>query len=336
MYSTCLYCHSSLGRNEAIESFPIGRRLAFDAAKGRLWVVCPECRRWNLSPLEERWEAIEGCERRFRATRARVSTDNIGLAPQRDGLELVRIGRPLLPEFAAWRYGSLFARRRRRTMIAAGLGAAAAAVAAPTIVPALLPAMSLGSLVLGGAMAPAFFAPGVLLMEAKDRWQWERVVARLPDADGRMMRVRVKHLWGSALYLGEEGDAPVLRLLHEDGVDHLEGRRALTASGTLLARANWRGAGASLVRGAVHRIEEAGDAARYLVSTAERFTRFKGKRLFAAYRRIGALSLLPVERLALEMSVNEESERRALDGELAALAEEWKRAEEIAQIADAL
>lgn len=36
----------------------MGRRLAFDGAKGRLWVVCRKCKRWNLTPLEERWEAI--------------------------------------------------------------------------------------------------------------------------------------------------------------------------------------------------------------------------------------------------------------------------------------
>jgi hypothetical protein len=24
-----------------------------------LWVVCRHCERWNLSPLEERWEAVE-------------------------------------------------------------------------------------------------------------------------------------------------------------------------------------------------------------------------------------------------------------------------------------
>ena len=58
MYSTCIFCHAGLGSNEAIEHFPVGRRLAFDAAKGRLWVVCSACERWNLSPLEERWEAI--------------------------------------------------------------------------------------------------------------------------------------------------------------------------------------------------------------------------------------------------------------------------------------
>ena len=112
MYSTCLFCHAALGQNEVIEHFPVGRRLAFDGAKGRLWAVCARCGRWNLTPLEERWEAIEDCERLFRATKLRVSTDNVGLARLREGLDLVRIGAPLRPEFAAWRYAGEFARRR--------------------------------------------------------------------------------------------------------------------------------------------------------------------------------------------------------------------------------
>src|SRR3954471_23519817 len=105
MFTKCIFCHNDLGHNEVIERFPIGRRLAFDEAKGRLWVVCPSCARWNLTPIEERWEAIEDCERRFRATQLRLSTEHIGLAKLSEGLELVRVGQPQRPEMAAWRYG---------------------------------------------------------------------------------------------------------------------------------------------------------------------------------------------------------------------------------------
>ncbi len=129
MYSACLFCHAPLGQNEAVEHFPVGRRLAFDAAKGRLWVVCRGCERWNLTPLEERWEAVEDCERRFRETRLRVSTRNIGLARLAEGLELVRVGEPLRPEFAAWRYGDQFGRRRRRAIAAGSVGTVAAVAA---------------------------------------------------------------------------------------------------------------------------------------------------------------------------------------------------------------
>src|SRR5512135_2871588 len=121
MYSTCLFCKKPLGANEVLEAFPVGRRLAFDGAKGRLWVVCRACERWNLSPLEERWEVIEACERLFRGTRLRTSTENIGLARLPEGLELVRIGAPLRPEFAAWRYGDQFGRRRRKIYIRGGV-----------------------------------------------------------------------------------------------------------------------------------------------------------------------------------------------------------------------
>jgi hypothetical protein len=108
-----MFCHAGLGSNEAIEHFPVGRRLAFDAAKGRLWAVCRSCERWNLSPLEERWEAIEECERLFRDTKLRVSTENIGLARLKEGTTLVRVGDPQRPEMAAWRYGDRFHRRRQ-------------------------------------------------------------------------------------------------------------------------------------------------------------------------------------------------------------------------------
>src|SRR5215211_1905655 len=112
MYRSCLWCNASLGHNELLPSFPVGCRFAFDARKGRLWVICPHCDRWNLTPLDERWEAIEQCERLFRGTRLRWSTDRIGLAQLAEGrgIDLVRVGDALRPELAAWRYGRMLAR----------------------------------------------------------------------------------------------------------------------------------------------------------------------------------------------------------------------------------
>ena len=99
MFSTCIFCNKPLGQNESLEAFPVGERIAFDAARGRLWVVCRACERWNLSPLDERWEAIDQAEKLYRDTRRRVSTDNIGLAKLREGTTLVRIGSCMAPEF---------------------------------------------------------------------------------------------------------------------------------------------------------------------------------------------------------------------------------------------
>lgn len=60
---------------------------------------------------------MEECERRFRCTTIRTSTENIGLAKLPDATELVRIGKPLRPEFAGWRYGGEFAGRQKRAVI---------------------------------------------------------------------------------------------------------------------------------------------------------------------------------------------------------------------------
>src|SRR4051812_4520139 len=111
MFTRCIHCSEDLGRNECIPHFLVGEKLAFDSERGRLWVICPHCARWNLTPLEERWEAVEECERAFRGLRLRAQTTNIGYAKLGDGTGLVRIGRPLRPEFAAWRYGREFSRR---------------------------------------------------------------------------------------------------------------------------------------------------------------------------------------------------------------------------------
>src|SRR6476620_10483493 len=100
MYSTCIFCRTRLGHNDLIEHWPAGRRLAFDAMRGRLWGICQRCARWNLAPLEERWVAVEPLEPHFSTARARYSTDNIGRAHYSRGLDLVRIGSPTRREFA--------------------------------------------------------------------------------------------------------------------------------------------------------------------------------------------------------------------------------------------
>jgi hypothetical protein len=127
-----------------------------------------------------------------------------------------------------------------------------------------------------------------------------------------------------------------LRIAHDGGASHYDGDKALSTGGRLLARANWLGGAGGIVQHAVDQIDETGDADEFLQKTAARFSRFHGRRMMAKYRRVGAMSLLPVERLALEMAVHEEAERRALEGELSKLANEWKEAEEIAAIADNL
>jgi len=312
MFQTCIFCRSTLGSNEVIERFPVGRRLAFDAAKGRLWVVCAHCRRWNLTPLDERWEAVEDCERRFRATRVRVSTSEIGMARLREGLDLIRIGKPLRPEFAAWRYGAQLSARRRTAVV---VGAATTIVAAGVAIGGM-------TAVLAGTSMPLLYLGAFGAEAARKR----REVARIPAGRRYHFSVRHVHLAGARL-LPEDASGWKLRLLHDGGTRDFSGKPALRAASHLLAAVNSAGASQLQVVDAVGMLESVGDPERYFGHVARRA------------RTLGNIGIqrLPAEvRLALEMSAHEESERVAMEGELAALRTEWEEAEEIAAIADEL
>lgn len=353
MFSTCLFCNGPLGANESIESFPVGRRLAFDSRKGRLWVVCPRCARWNLSPLDERWNAIDQCERAYRSTTLRVSTDNIGLARLGDGLELVRIGAPLRPEFAAWRYGTRFNRRRRRTQLAAAGGAAATVALGVALAPAVAPFVLTGTISIiafPGLTTIMGAVPMVGLVALRDYFREDRVVVRLPapatNESGHApsfsfsreqpLVVRARQIGSSTLHLGADG-AATLYLVHDGGIARYDGTAALQTASVLVASSNRLGATDSQVSAAVSRIERQGDAAGYLQSVSVLgAARGRIMSMLNSYRHLGALRLDPAERLALEMAMHEEAERRALEGELALLATAWKEAEEIAAIADDL
>jgi hypothetical protein len=342
VYSTCLFCHATLGSNEAIEHFPVGRRLAFDAAKGRLWVVCRKCERWNLSPLEERWEAIEECERLFRETRLRVSTDNIGLARLREGLELVRIGSPQRPEMAAWRYGDQFGRRRRRHLMFTGMGVAAA-VGVLSIGPAT------------GLIAGGGWGLYNLVSSIHTAYQQRRVRAhvRVPGYD-RLGTVRLKQLERAALVQHEDDwglrvafeisnrepvrdpspfaiHRPIGGWKREETVI-LTGDHALRAAGKLLPAINAAGAKRGEVESAVRIVEQTADTSRLFARYAAAPPRV-GRRLSDVHGHV--LANLPNEvRLAFEMAAHEDTERRALEGELALLEAAWRQAEEVAAIAD--
>jgi len=338
MYSTCIFCNQSLGTNEAIEIFPIGRRISFDAAKGRLWVICRKCERWNLSPLEIRWEVIEECERLFRDTRLRVTTDNIGMAKLPEGLELVRLGKPMRDEFAAWRYGDQFGRRRRRSMIytSAGIGAA-------------------GLVVVGGAAIGVTLGGGYWGYSQLIRWVMnERIASRIrhPENDEKI-KVQLKHLeksrfvpsgvpgewelyvWYARGWSGgfSSGDGETLVYQGEDAMD---------IAGKLMARANRSGGNKKTIGEAVRRIESVGNPESFLdeaVRESERLRHEKAgdnpKKLAKA--TAGSLAKLPKDIwLAIEMGTDEEGERRAMEGELEILEAAWKQADEIAGIADSL
>jgi hypothetical protein len=335
MYSTCLFCHSDLGENSELEMFPVGRRLAFDAAKGRLWVVCRRCERWNLTPVEERWEAIEECERRFRGTTLRVSTDNIGLARLASGLELVRVGSALRPELAAWRYGDQFGRRRRKHMLLTGAGVVVGG--------AFLIAGPVTGIIAGGSWGLFNLANTAYSMYEERR---VRARLRIPGQDVPVV-LRRKHLARVRLIPGPEESPWILRVAfarvsaeslrtgtavkprNESVETELRGPDALQAAGLILPQINDRGASRGAVARAVKELEAHPDPTKVFSDAARRFDR--------SDERGQSLETLPLEiRLALEMVSHEDTERRAMQGELALLEAAWRQAEEIAAIADDL
>ena len=334
MFKTCIHCTTDLGRNEAIEHFPVGSRLAFDPAKGRLWVVCRKCERWNLTPLDERWEAIEEAERRYRDSRLRVTTDNIGLARLREGLDLIRIGEPLRPEMAAWRYGDQFGRRRNRQLLVTGavVGSAAAIV---------------GGIAWIGVSEGSFagiYANGQL-WDTLIHGRPKQVVARVRDADGEMLLVQRRQARMSVIERVDPMAPLRLRLEHTLGTRILEGAAAERAAASILPTVNRFGGSAKTVQESVRMLESLGSPAATLTHlhqtlgasiTDKQWQNAKtGKRGASVMKIPGALHTLPVrERLAFEMALHEETERRAMNGELGDLTRAWLDAELIAKIAD--
>ena len=113
MYRTCLRCERPFGTNAELPNLPIGRRIAFDTERGRIWVICRRCGQWNLAPLESRWEALEECERLAVGAEARAAGAAAGFARTRAGLELLRIGGMPDADILNWRYGRRLKTRQR-------------------------------------------------------------------------------------------------------------------------------------------------------------------------------------------------------------------------------
>jgi len=334
MYRHCIYCSADLGTNEQIENFPVGRRVAFDAEKGRLWAVCAKCARWNLAPIEERWEAVEDAERRFADSRLRVQRENIGLARLADGTRLIRIGRAPPRELAAWRYGAELRRRHRWFWPAVAMTAGAAVLHVLPLGPA------------------AVFAPGIWFASA----QWamgRRRVIRIPAAQsptGAELDVRGTHVAGAVVRQGGAPGTLQVQLPMEGfwsrvaknirapsaPVVTLEGDVARRTLERAMPLVNGLGGSRKDVDAAVATLAEAGSA-EGLTDTwyLKAGVRLGVLGVMSSHRTGGVPAPVP-RALMLEMALHEESERRALHGELTLLASAWREAEALAAVADRL
>lgn len=334
MYRHCIYCSADLGTNEMVERFPVGRRVAFDAEKGRLWAVCLKCARWNLAPIEERWEAVEDAEKRFAGSQLRVQSENIGLAKLADGTRLIRIGKALPREMAAWRYGAELRRRHRWFLPAVAM----------TVGAAVLHVLPLGP--------AALFAPGIWFAGA----QWamgRRRVIRIPAAQsptGAELDVRGTHVAGAVVKAGAAPGTLQVQLPMEGFWNRvgknirapsaplvtLEGDVARRTLERAMPLVNGLGGSRKDVDAAVTTLAESGSA-EALMDTwfMKAGVRLGVLGVMGSHRTGGVPAPVP-RALMLEMSLHEESERRALHGELTLLASAWREAEALASVADRL
>ncbi len=325
MYTRCLACRAHLGRNDCLEELPVGRILAFDPIRGRLWVVCRACRSWNLAPLLERWEPLEELDRLFEVVQIETSSEKVAQGRAKDGTSLIRVGRVDRREFAFWRYAK---RLRTRWKRAESLGYVI--VGAPFL---------LGSL----AGVPMYLGVSVYAGLATGLLQWRDRQPLLNTDDGRLVRKGD----GSRILLKPGG--------HECGW-HVEiprrGRpitlvrdEALRALRAALPRTNLYGGKGIEVDEAVYSLQQIGSASDGIQSLADRLSHMRS--MDSHHHRFVVTNLGPARpyrvstakpalRLALEIAVNEELERRALAGEMALLEREWREAEELAAISDSL
>ena len=333
MYNTCLFCSAPFGTNREIEHLVLGRMIAYDRVLGRLWLVCLRCGRWNLTPFDERWEAIEQCERRFRATQVRISSENIGLARLDEGLELVRIGEPLRPEFAAWRYGGQFLRRQYRRVFraAGGLGR--------FMIPVVL-GMGIGPPIVLGVSAVA----GLALYR-----RWRRPALRIDFSRGEQLLLSEHQIQGTVLiqdddapdgwalmveHLAEPGSLPSTRIGRRfmDSEELLTGADARLVAAMVLPRVNALGGDANTVTEATRWLTAAGGPEQAFAT----FARSHHVRPALEAHHATLATMHAGVRLALEMALHEDEERKALAGQLSVLAWAWRREERLAAIADGL
>jgi hypothetical protein len=330
MYTTCFICRRSLGTNVSVAHLAIGEKIAFDVDRGRLWVVCAHCGQWCLTPIEERWEAIAECDALFQGAEARVSKANVALARTGD-VELIRIGAASRDDIANWRYGPRFARRRRKARIIAGATAIAAGGGTGVALYAIgAVALSTGSAFVGVWLL-AFVAAYAFKLRHLPDWA---PVARLSFPDGSHRILRRVDLPRITFYRRDESRGAIARIDLSGLMVEYTGNDLIDLLTRILPHANWSGASPQEITAAtmaVDRAEGVGESSRARTSHRDAWERLMAPVRNAPQRLI---RLSVVDRLALEMAVAEEVERRSMSSELPQLAQRWAEEEEIARTSD--
>ncbi len=311
MFKTCAFCNAPFDGDGGPSGLGVGRRLAFDEWRGRLWVVCSKCSRWNLTPLDDRLERIEAVARAVRdergGSRVVASTEQVALI-RWQRYDFVRVGKPLRVELATWRYGERLRTRQRERM--------------KVVIPLTVAAVGLGiaaNVAAGGGLGVFVWNLHRLVDQAYIGIIGRRkvVLAEPPICAhcASLMELRARHVQHARIVPDAHAEVAVVLSCpkcRREGAQ-LTGLDAVRALRQGLTYLNVTRTGRRQAELAAWTVESVGGPDRLVQDLAR--------------RQLTLRSLRPERRLALEMAVDERAEVEELE-------RQWREAEEIAEIAD--
>ena len=298
----CLFCDRPLDQRT---------RPAFDPWLGRLWRVCPHCRRWNVVPLEDRWERLEALERAARDRgRTVLRTEHLDLV-ETGKTQLIRVGRAPRPELAGWRYGDVLPEAVRRGFLT-----------------------WLRRAILGMPTTPFGYGAGYghLLVDTgqQERWLASPFLDDAPTLTAAFIHVPLADACpscGGPLALAPWSFQRV-RLTGGTGADAPAVMATCGVCGDDVAVAIHAARGAlRLGLGIVNRRLRQGQLVEDAARTVDRSDGPEGLVVALAREELTLGELTAPDRLALGMALDEQSEAELLEAE-------WREAEELASIID--
>ena len=330
MWHHCTVCSADLGENSEVEHFPVSERIAYDPERGRLWAICHRCDRWNLSPLEDRWEALEELEKLWERIAVRVTSESMALGRTLGGMWIVRVGRDGGgSEFAFWRWGrdGKWLSKKRQPLHWGWWAGGAAGVGLTAMAPIAAP-------ILGAVALKAYFA-----LSTTEQFSTALVI----DEDGRPDRIEKGELRNLGLTARDDDlgwSIQTQRMMdatgravnswqdpdyHTFGYVEYTGSAAVQIARRALPIVNRKRSSDRLIRDALTAIGEAPSASAFLPHVAAQKPRWVSLKYYPE----------PV-RLGIEMALFQQRERAAMEGELERLEAEWEEAERLAAISDSL
>lgn len=307
MFRTCAFCNAAFDGDGGPSGLGIGRRLAFDEWKGRLWVVCSRCSRWNLTPFDDRLERIEAVARAASGGRVAAATEQVALI-RWQRYDFVRVGKPPRVELATWRYGERLRTRQRERM--------------KVVLPLTIAAIGVG--VAASVAAGGGFGFVVWNLHSMADWVYVRMVGRrkvvmaeppICAHCGSFMQLRARHVQHARVVPDAHADVAVVLSCpqcHREGAQ-VTGTEAVRVLRQGLTYLNVTRSGRKRAEDAAREVDQVGGPDRLVRDVAQ--------------RELTLRSLRPERRLALEMAVDERAEVEEIE-------RQWREAEEIADIAD--